>query len=276
MKKLENFDPKSKKYPYTDITDMHYLKFKKLKEFHIDKNYPFINKDKWFLFQDKLLRILLVTIGYLIIKIRLGIKVIGKENIKKNKNLLNGAITVSNHIHMMDYMAINYGLNPIKPKVLVWDKNVFGGSKWFVRHIGGIPIPENDIQASKVFYKTIKNYLNDGGFLHIYAEGSMWELYRYIRPFKKGLSQIAYMTKKPIIPMAFSYRKPGFIRSKIFKQEALITLNIGKPIFPDYSDTSSLAKDNLTILCHKEVVKLAGIDNNIYESIFNNTKRIDY
>lgn len=275
MTKLEDFDPKSKKYPYPNKTDMHYLKFKKLKEFPLDKNYPYINKNKWFLFQDKLLRLLLVTIGFLIIKVRLGIKVIGKENIKKNKKLLkNGVISVSNHIHMMDYMAVNYGIKPFNPRVLVWDKNVYGDSRWFVRHIGGIPIP-NDIQASKAFYKTIKSFLTDGGWLHLYAEGSMWELYRYIRPFKSGVSQIAYMTKKPILPMAFSYRRPGFIRKKIFKQEALITLNIGSPIMPDFNNTS-FSKEDLTKKCHEEVVRLAGIKNNIYPPIFNDSRKIDY
>ena len=277
MVKLENFDPKSKRYPYCEYTDNHYLKFKKQKDITIDKNYPFIDNSIKFKFQNHLLRLLLVTIGYLIVKIRLGLKVIGKENIKKNKKLLkNGVISISNHVHMMDYMAINYGIDPFSPNVLVWDKNVKGESSWFVRHVGGIPIPDGDVLASKAFFKSIKNLLGSGGWLHIYAEGSMWELYRYIRPFKKGASQIAYMAQKPILPMAFSYRKPGFIRRKIFKQEALFTLNIGELIIPNFSDTSSISKDNITKKCHQEICNLAGIKDNIYDAIYNNSKRIDY
>lgn len=273
-KRLVDFDPMSKKYPYPMDTASHYLKFKKLKDIKIDKNYPFINQKKSFLFVSSFLRLILVTIGYLLVKIRLGFKVIGKENIKNNKKLLKkGAISICNHIHMWDFMAVNYAIDPFNPKVLVWENNVKGDLSWWVNHIGGIPIPENDPSASKVMYKEIKKFLEDGGWLHVYAEGSMWELYRYIRPFKTGVAQLAYMANKPILPMAFSYRRPGFIRRKIFKQEALLTINIGSPIIPDMNHKD---KYELTKKCHIEVVKLAGIKNNIYDSIYNNSTKIDY
>lgn len=84
MVKIQDYDPKSKKYPYPEDTDQHYLKFKKQKDITFDKNYPYIDNSKRFRFQNHLLRLLLVTIGYLIVKIRLGLKIIGKENIKKN------------------------------------------------------------------------------------------------------------------------------------------------------------------------------------------------
>lgn len=274
QKRIYDFDPMSKKYPYPKNTDEHYLKFKKLKEIHLTKDYPFIHKGKWFLFQNHLLRLLLVTIGYLLVKIRLGFKVIGKENIKNNKELLKqGAISVSNHIHMWDYMAVNYAIDPFPPYVLVWENNIKGDLSWWVNHIGGIPIPENDQDASKAMYKETKKLLQNGGWLHIYAEGSMWELYRYIRPFKTGAAQIAYMVNKPILPMAFSYRKPGFIRRKIFKQEALLTINIGTPIIPDKNHKD---KYELTKRIHHEVCALAGIKDNIYDAIYNDSKRIEY
>ena len=274
INKLQDFDPKSKKYPYPLDTATHYLKYKKIKDIKVDKNYPFINKSKGFLLQSSFLRLILVTIGYLLVKIRLGFKVIGKRNIKENKKLLKeGAISISNHIHMWDFMAVNYAIDPFNPKVLVWENNVKGDLSWWVNHIGGIPIPENDVSASKVMYKETKKYLEDGGWLHIYAEGSMWELYRYIRPLKTGAAQIAYMANKPIIPMAFSYRKPSWIRRHIFKQEALLTINIGSPIIPDINNKD---KFELTKKCHEALVSLVGIKNNIYDSIYDNSTRIDY
>lgn len=273
MTKLIDYDPKSKKYLYPQNTDGHYLKYKCLKNVTLDKNYKYVNKTKLFLFQNFILRLLLITIGYLLVKIRLGLKVIGKNKIKENKKLLkDGAISISNHIHMWDFMAINYGIHPFKPYVLVWDKNVMGSSRWFVNHIGGIPIP-NDITGSKEMYKQTKNLITNGGWLHIYPEGSMWELYRYIRPFKTGVAQMAYMVNKPIIPMAFSYRKPNWIRRTIFKQEALLTLNIGDLIIPS---TKIKDKNELTKKCHLEVCKLAGIKNNLYEPLFNNSEKINY
>lgn len=77
--------------------------------------------------------------------------------------------------------------------------------------------------------------------------------------------------------MAFSYRKPGWFRKTFFKQLALFTLIIGGPISanPDLEKTAQI--EDLTIRIHQAIVKLAGQeDHDIYEPIYNNSKRIDY
>ena len=78
--------------------------------------------------------------------------------------------------------------------------------------------------------------------------------------------------------MAFSYRKPGWIRRKIFKQIALFTLTIGEPLFIDESLPKEEQIEDLTKRSHDAVCKLAGIDpnENIYPPIFNHNTRIDY
>ena len=63
------FDPKSKKYPYPEYTDMHYLKIKKDKKLIFDENYPYIDKSKSFRFKRFLVRILLYLIVFLMTKI---------------------------------------------------------------------------------------------------------------------------------------------------------------------------------------------------------------
>ena len=104
----------------------------------------------------------------------------------------------------------------------------------------------------------------------------MWEYYAQIRPFKRGTAYLAIKFDKPILPMAFSYRKPNWIRRKIFKQIACFTLTIGEPIFRQEFLSTKEQEIDLTTRCHKEICKLAGIDNNLYEPIFDNSKRIDY
>ena len=106
----------------------------------------------------------------------------------------------------------------------------------------------------------------------------MWEYYKPIRPFKAGAATYACKYDKPIIPLAYTYRKPGWIRRKIFKQIALYTLNIGEPIFPNYELNKEEQINDLTIRAHQEVCKLANIKEgeNIYPPIFDQTKRIDY
>ena len=106
----------------------------------------------------------------------------------------------------------------------------------------------------------------------------MWEFYQPIRPFKEGAAYYSIKNNKPILPLAFSYRKNGFIRSKIFNSPASFTITIGEPIFPNLDNPLKDEKRRLTELTHDEVCKLAGIDpdKNIYEKIYNNSKRIDY
>ena len=161
------------------------------------------------------------------------------------------------------------------PYLLSWDKNVNGDSGPLVRFVGGIPIPLNDNEATIAFTKSLKKLLDDGNFLQIYSEGSMWEYYAPIRPFKRGAASIAIKNDKPILPMAFTYRKPGWIRRKIFHQMALFTLHIGKPLLANKELEKSAQIDDLTIRAHEFVCVLAGQEQSIYPAIYNNSKRID-
>ena len=212
-------------------------------------------------------------------RIRLGIRIKGRKNIVGNKSELNrGALSCSNHVHFWDYIAVMRAVLPYKPSVLVWSKNVNGESGALVRLTGGVPIPENDLAATMKYLKETENYLKGGGFLHVYAEGSMWEYYAPIRPFKAGLGYFACVADKPVVPMAFSYRRPGFIREKIFGQIACFDLNIGELIYPDKSLPFKERERDLVKRCHESVCRLAGIEpkDNLYPPVYSGNKRIEY
>ncbi len=273
------FDPKTNRYPYPEITDRHYLEIHKDRGVVFDTSYPYIDRSKWFRFRQNLVRLVLNVIVFPLTSVRLGLKVEGRENLKKYKaELDNGAITISNHVHMWDYLAVMKTIRPHRPNLLVWDKNVNGENGTLIRLVGGIPIPETGVAAKKVFLKEIGSLLNDHGWLHIYAEGSMWEYYAPIRPFKRGAAMIAVTNNKPILPLGFSYREPGRIRKNIFHQIALFTLRVGEPLYPDMTLKPKDREKDLTIRAHNAVCALAGIDpaDNIYEPDFNDSRRIDY
>ena len=273
------FDPKTNRYPYPEITDRHYLVIRKDRGFVFDTSYPYIDRTKWFRFRQNLVRLLLNVIVFPLTSIRLGLKVEGRENIKKYRSdLENGAISVCNHVHMWDYLAVMKTIRPFRPNLLSWAKNINGENGTLIRLVGGIPIPEDSVAAQKVFLKEIGNLLNGHGWLHIYAEGSMWEYYMPIRPFKRGAALIAVTNNKPILPMGFSYREPGPIRRKLFRQTALFTLHIGEPLYPDMSLRPKEREKDLTVRAHNAVCSLVGIDpaENIYEPEFNDSRRIDY
>ena len=273
------FDPKTNRYPYPEQTDQHYLEIHKNRGLVFDASYPYVDKSGWFRFRQGVVRFLLNLIVFPMAKIRLGLKVEGRENLKKYKDVLdNGVVTVSNHVHMWDYISVMKALRPHRTNLLVWAPNVNGENGTIVRLVGGIPIPENDVAAQKAHLKALKALLNDHGWIHVYAEGSMWEYYAPVRPFKRGAAFIAVSNDKPVLPMGFSYREPGWIRKNIFHQIALFTLRIGEPLYPDKTLKLKDREKDLTIRVHRAVCALAGIDpdENIYEPVFDDSKTIDY
>ncbi len=276
---MNYFDPQTNKYPYPEDTDKHYLEVKKNNGAVFDENYPYINNSKSFRFINGLVRILLVLIVFPLTYVRLGLKVRGKKNLNKHKQeIKKGVISVCNHVHMWDYLSIMNAIKPTKPNILVWAPNVRGENGSLVRHVGGIPVPDDNIKGTIAYFNAIKQRLDDGGWIHIYSEGSMWEYYAPIRPFKIGAAFFACRYDKPIIPLAFSYRKPGWIRRKFFHQIALFTLNIGEPIYADKNLPIKEREIDLAKRSHEAVVRLAGRteENNLYEPLFDNSKRVDY
>ena len=273
------YDPKPTKYPFPEDTSAHYIKLKKNDGAVFDSSYPYIDKTPSFLFRQKLTRILLYLVVFPVARIRLGLRIRGKKNLKLHKDeLKNGVVSCSNHVHFWDYIAIMCAVKPRKPYVLTWPYNIRGENKKLIRLVGGIPIPENDPHAAAVLNRSLYELMEENGWVHVYSEGSMWEYYCPIRPFKDGTAYIACKSCRPILPMAFSYRRPGLIRRKIFRQTALLTLRIGEPLYKNETLPRNEQKADLTKRSHDAVCLLAGIDpeKNVYPPLYDDSKRIDY
>lgn len=273
------FDPKTSKYPYTEYTDGHYIVITKTRGYVFDEKYAYVDKSKEFRFRQLWARFLLNLIVFPMARIRFGLKIIGKRNLRKNKNILKqGVVSISNHIHFWDYICVMKAIRPFKSYILAWDDNVNDKSGNLVRLVGGIPIPEKGIRAKSAFIKSVDNLLKNGGWLHVFPEGSMWEYYAPIRPFKTGAANFAVRSNKPIMPLGFSYREPGWIRKHIFKQIACLNINIGEPVYPNNELPKKDRILDLTKRSHEAVCKLVGFDGgrNIYTPIFEDNKRIDY
>ena len=279
MKKpKEYFDPKSTEFPYPAKTDQHYLVVKKDDGTVFDENYPYVDKSKKFLFKKRLTRVGVCTIGFLAAKIRYGLRVYGRENLKKHKEVLKkGVMSVSNHVLMWDYLCLMYAIRPFNPYHPSWDVNCRGENKNFIRMVGGIPVPKNDRKALMAFSRAFEELLNEGNWVHFYAEGSMWEYYAPIRPFKKGAMTYAVRTAKPVLPIGFSYRQPKGLQ-KLFHKRPLVNVTIGEPIFPDESLPKAEAVEKLMIAAHQAVCRLAGInpEDNLYLPVFCDNDRVDY
>ncbi len=274
------FDPKTDRFPYPPETDKHYLKVHMDRGIVFDTEYPYIDRSKGFLFRQGVVRFLLNAFVFWIAAIRMGLKIEGRENIRKYKDVLkNGVVSVANHVHMWDYIAVMTAIRPFRSNLLAWAPNVNGENGTLIRMVGGIPIPEGNTAATKAYLKVMRDLLqNRHGWLHIYAEGSMWEYYRPVRPFKRGAAHIACDSDKPILPLGFSYREPGWIRKHIFRQIATFTLHVGEPLFPNKELNAKEREKDLLIRSHEAVCRRVGIDpeENLYPAVFDNSKRVDY
>ena len=274
------FDPKTDRFPYPPETDKHYLKVHMDRGIVFDTEYPYIDRSKGFLFRQGVVRFLLNAFVFWIAAIRMGLKIEGRENIRKYKDVLkNGVVSVANHVHMWDYIAVMTAIRPFRSNLLAWAPNVNGENGTLIRMVGGIPIPEGNTAATKTYLKVMRDLLqNRHGWLHIYAEGSMWEYYRPVRPFKRGAAHIACDSDKPILPLGFSYREPGWIRKHIFRQIATFTLHVGEPLFPNKELNAKEREKDLLIRSHEAVCRLVGTDpeENLYPAVFDNSKRVDY
>ena len=275
------FDPKTDKFPYPLETDKHYLEVHKNRGIVFDTKYPYIDRSRWFRFRQGVVRFLLNIFVFHVATVRMGLKIEGRENIKKYREVLkNGVVSVANHVHMWDYIAVMKAIRPFKSNLLAWAPNVNGENGTLIRMVGGIPIPEGNTAATKTYLKVMRSLLKDDhGWLHIYSEGSMWEYYRPIRPFKRGASHIACDCDKPILPLAFTYREPGWIRKHVFRQIAKFTIHIGEPLFPNKDLNPKEREKDLTIRTHEAVCALAGIDpkENLYPAMYSeDVKRVDY
>ncbi len=273
------FDPKTNRYPYPEDTDRHYLKVHKNRGIVFDTNYPYIDRSPMFRFKQGVIRFLLNVLVFPVTTIRLGLKVEGRENLRKHRETLKaGVVSCSNHVHLWDYLCIMKAVRPFRTNVLSWAPNINGENGFLIRMVGGIPIPDTDLAATKTYFRTVTDHVRSGGWLQIYAEGSMWEFYAPIRPFKPGVARIACESERPVLPIGFSYREPGWIRKHIFRQIACFTLRIGEPIRPDPDLPKKEQRTDLTVRCHEAVCRLAGIDpkKNLYPPVYANSKRIDY
>jgi 1-acyl-sn-glycerol-3-phosphate acyltransferase len=210
------------------------------------------------------------TIVFTLSPIRFGLKIEGREILRKHKKLLkNGAMTVSNHIHRWDFLFVLQALRYRLMYFPAWKENLSGNDEGLIRLAGGIPVPE-ELRLIKYFNSAFDEIHAKKKWIHVFPESSRFDFFYPIRPFKKGVFTMAYRYNLPVIPIAFSYRRPRFpytivnaLRSARGKQKLpMITIRIGEPILPDFSLNRKEAVPILRKECHEAIVRLAGIKDN--------------
>ncbi len=251
---------------FPEIPDTPLLAPKIVHNYDIENNYPFLDKS----FKARFLNFAeyagIFALVFPIQRIRYGLKIIGRDKLRKNRKLLkNGAMTVSNHVYRWDYLAV---LQAVKFRRMWFPARavqVQSTDSGLIRAAGGIPIPST-LGALRRFYAAFDELHKKRKWIHIFPESCRWDYYEPIRPFKTGTFKMALKYELPVIPMAFSFREPGPLRKFFGVKHPLITLTIGDPVVADKDSGKSRNEMSLEMLknAHSQIVKMAGIEKNMW------------
>lgn len=235
---------------------------KHLRDVVVDENYPFLDKSLKARLYSRVIYTIIFFVVFWLNPLRYGLKIVGKENLRKNRKLFrNGAITVGNHVYRWDFLSI---LQAVKFRRLWFPartENLAGSDANIIRGAGGIPIPRGTA-AMRKFNEAFDELHSQKKWLHFFPEGSRWDFYAPIRPFHKGAFAMAQKYNIPIIPFAFSYRKPSGIYKWMKVKHPLITLHVGTPILPSTELSRKESIQQMLGETHAQIVRMAGIKQN--------------
>lgn len=220
---------------YPDRCDEHMIEVNRVKKVQFDENYPYLDKSSRFKFMRGIYWVLVNGIVFPLCRVSHGLRIYGKENLKKySSELSGGAITISNHVFYWDYLCVLRAIRPHLAYFPAWKDNFEGSSGGLIRLSGGIPIPTDSMRSMVKFNRAIEEVLESGKWLHFFPEGSMWLCYPDIRPLKKAVFSYAVKYDKPILPITMSFRPRRGIMKIFFKKPA-VDMHIGEILLPDKS-----------------------------------------
>ena len=220
-------------YHYPERSDEHMITVKHLRDVELDENYPYKQKSLWFRCQRLFMWLALNVFVFFLLRITHGLRIYGKENLRKNKELLkDGVITISNHVFMWDFLCVMKAMRPRLAFFPAWKTNLEGPNGPLIRMAGGIPVPTESYRSMVCFKRALEEAFAEKRWVHFFPEGSMWYYYPDIRPFKKAVFQYAVQYDQPIVPITMSFRPRKGIQTW-FGKCPLVDLHIGEPLVAD-------------------------------------------
>lgn len=231
-------------------------------EFNIDEKYEYVSKNKLFqICSDFLYYIIAFPILTIFTKIVYGLKIEGKEKIR---NIKDGAISVSNHVLILDCAMV--GLSAGRKKIYYTtteDSFKIPLVRKLIKLLRAMPIPTK-IKDKEKLIKNINELLRNKNIVHFYPERALFPYYTKIRNFKNGAFTLAVKNNVPIIPMVFTFREPKGIRKKI-KTKKDVTLTILDPIYPSIEEKD--IKQKTEELKQEVYLKMQEMNNRKYKQI---------
>jgi len=161
--------------------------------------------------------------------------IVGIENWKK---LNTGAIITCNHFNPFDSFAmqIAYEKSGQKKKMykVIREGNYTGFKGLYgkiFRNCNTLPLSSNP-KVMMEFLKAINTHLQNGNFVLVYPEQSLWWNYKKPKPLKEGAFKFAVKNNVPVLPIFITLSDSDIVgEDGFFVQE--YTINVLKPIYPN-------------------------------------------
>jgi len=199
-----------------------------------DENYGYVAQTGAKRNLSKILCAFVCTVMPLFLRIFQGLHIRGRENLRK---LQGGAVSVCNHVHPMDCVALACAFWRLDTYFLSQRENFcIPVIRHIIKILKALPIPENRAGYTEMF-RQLEPEISGGALLHIYPEGSLRTDCMLLREFKPGAFRIADMYGIPILPCAIK-----IVRGKLRIKRIL---TIGEPVYSDISLPEHLRVEKL-------------------------------
>ncbi len=234
----------------------------------VDEHYPYLNDSFKYRFLNWFMCGLLLKIGLRVkLRVQMGLRYKGRENLKKYKDVLaGGAITIANHMYRLDCPCVLLAVkSKCTTRIPMYAPNFSTKDNFFLNVVGGVPIPpaEAGITALKKFNAAFDEFHRRGYWFHIFPEAARWDFYKPLRPFQKGAFSMSYKYNMPLLPCVITYReRTGIYRLFGKKELPLLQVEIGAPILPNRNNPRGVEVERLREEAHHTMERMAGITKN--------------
>lgn len=183
-------------------------------------------------------------------------------------NLTSGAVLTCNHFNAYDSFAMHMAYESSGQQknrklfrvIREGNYTSFPGFFGFLmRHFYTLPLSSN-LQAMKEMMQATGTVLNDGHFVLIYPEQSMWWNYRKPKPLKSGAFYFAAKNRVPLVPCFITMEDSDLLGEDGFPVQEY-TIHISEPILPDPEKTPN---KNATMMMERN----SAVWKEIYETTY--------
>ena len=176
---------------------------------------------------------LLVRVYHVLVKILFFVRIEGRENIPKDRNI----ILMGNHQHMFDPVTLaicdKSRQYHFMGKKELWNNKIVG---WLWTEVHGFPVDRGNFDMGAV--RTAMNILKTGAPLGIFPEGTRHKGPDML-PMLAGVAMIALRSKCDVVPI---YIDGDYT---LFKR---ITVRVGKPVKMDDLLAGRITKESFDVL----------------------------